>query len=82
MEKTDTPWQSRICEGWLINWIPINLLTYKWVYHLKGFHMACTLSTASAMVMLKSGSLWERKWLNFHNGQYQLKASFILYADF
>ena len=41
------------------------------------------MSTAAAIVMSRSiCQMKKKKWLKFHDGQYQFKIPFILYADF
>ena len=40
------------------------------------------MSIAVAMVTSRSRCLLKKKWLKFHNGQYQFKVPFMLYADF
>ena len=42
-----------------------------------------TMSTAAAMVTSRSISPLEKeKWLKFHDGEYQFKVRFMLYAGF
>ena len=40
------------------------------------------MSTATAMVTSWSICPMKKKWLKFHDGQYQFKVPFMLYADF